>query len=106
MANESRLQALQEMLADDPQDAFTRYALAMELASLERPADALTGFAELVELDPDYVPTYYQYGNLLAKQGQTERACEVIRLGIARAEAASDDHAARELADLLEDVSE
>jgi thioredoxin-like negative regulator of GroEL len=94
------------MLAEDPDDSFTRYALAMELSGLGRPAEALEGFAELLRRDPAYVATYYQYGNLLAKEGRSEEACALLRDGIQRARAAGDDHAQRELEDLLEDVEE
>jgi len=34
--SESRLQALQRFLEQDPNDSFTRYAIAMEYVSMKR----------------------------------------------------------------------
>lgn len=102
---EERLATLREMLGDDPADAFTRYALAMELKSLGRKQDALGEFAEVLTRDPAYLANYYQYGALLSTV-DTDKALEVIRAGIAAAEKAGDDHTCSELNDLLEDVSD
>lgn len=104
MANE-RLASLRDMLADDPDDAFTRYALAMELKGQGSTDEALAEFAEVLARDPSYLATYYQYGALLSGV-DLDKAVEVIRAGIAAAEQAGDDHTGRELADLLEDVTD
>ena len=101
----ARLEALQEMLAEDPQDAFARYGLAMELRSLDQRSQALTHFAQLMGEQPEYLATYYQYASLLHGEGQNERAIEVVRQGITAAGKASDAHTVSELEDLLEDFS-
>jgi tetratricopeptide (TPR) repeat protein len=102
---EERLATLREMLALDPDDAFTRYALAMELKGLGRMDDALAEFAEVLTRDPAYLATYYQYGALLSTV-DTEEAVRVIRAGIAAAKQSGDDHTHSELNDLLEDVTD
>ena len=55
--SEARLEALREMLVDDPNDAFSRYALAMQLKGLDRHDAALAEMATLVANNPDYVAT-------------------------------------------------
>lgn len=101
-----RLEALRAMLAEDPDDPFTRYALAMELKGRGEAAEARRELAALIERAPDYVASYYQYAALLHAAGEPEAAKDVIARGIPVAERAGDDHARRELEDLLEDVED
>ncbi len=101
-----RLQTLREMLAEDPDDAFTRYALALELKGQGLVAEARAELEGLIERRPEYLAAYYQCGSLLHVEGHPERATLVIRQGIERAVAAGDTHTKGELEDLLEDVEE
>lgn len=93
------------MLAEDPNDAFTRYALALELKGQGQMVEALAELEGLIERKPEYLAAYYQCGGLLHVEGRSERAAEVIRQGIERAAAADDSHTKSELEDLLEDVT-
>ncbi len=102
--SEGRLKALRDMLAEDPTDAFTRYALAMDLKGLGRNAEALTEFNAVLSCDPAYLATYYQLGALLHQEGDSEPAVLVIRQGIVAAETAGDAHTKGELEDLLDEV--
>lgn len=101
-----RLQSLRAMLAEDPDDAFTRYALAMELKGQGQVGEALAELEGLIESQPEYLAAYYQCGGLLHSEGRSERALEVVRQGIERAAAAGDAHTKSELEDLLEDVED
>lgn len=96
-----RLDALRAMLDDDPTDAFTRYALALELRSLGQVDEAIAELARLVKDAPDYVATYYQYGRALQARGRVTDAAGAVRQGIEVAAAASDAHTKGELEDLL-----
>lgn len=102
--SEGRLKALRDMLAEDPADAFTRYALAMDLKGLGRNAEALQEFNAVLDSDPTYLATYYQFGALLHQEGDSERAVLVIRKGIAAADVAGDAHTKAELEDLVDEV--
>jgi tetratricopeptide (TPR) repeat protein len=102
--SDERLEALRAMLAEDPADAFTRYALAMELKGLGRKDEASTEFGAVLAADPSYLATYYQYGALLHSEGESQQALEVIRRGIDAAQAAGDRHTTGALEDLLEEV--
>ncbi|MCW8140999.1 MAG: hypothetical protein KIT58_19020 [Planctomycetota bacterium] len=96
-----RLDALRGMLDDDPDDAFTRYAYAMELRSLERTDEALVEFEGLVATSGDYLATYYQFARALQARGRTAEAVEAARRGVAVATAQGDGHTQAELEDLL-----
>jgi tetratricopeptide (TPR) repeat protein len=100
----SRLDLLREMLQEEPDDAFTRYALAMELRGLGRGAEALGELARVLAEAPEYVATYYQYGRLLHETGHTEQAIQVVTSGIEEAGRQGEAHARGELEDLLREL--
>ncbi len=104
MSEKTRLQRIEELLADDPDDPFLRYGLAMEHASLGDSARAVACFRELMARSPDYVPAYVQAGQALARLGQAEQAREVFRQGIAAARKANDAHAAGEMEAFLDSL--
>lgn len=96
-----RLAALHAFLADDPDDPFTRFALAQEYRKRGDAAQALTYFEALVRDHPDYVGTYYHLGKTLEAEGRKDDALAVYRRGIEAATAARDLHARAELQDAL-----
>ena len=98
----SRIDTLKEFLSDDPKDSFSRYALAMEYAKLERYADAIMEFRTVVENDPNYVAAYYQLGKTYEHQGQLDSARQTYVQGIEVARQAGDDHTKEELTAALE----
>lgn len=101
MSGKSRKEQIEEMLAEDPDDAFLRYGLAMEHASLGQDEEAVRQLAELTRRSPDYVPAYLQAGQVLARLGREEEAREVLRAGIGVANRKGDTHAAGEMSGLL-----
>ena len=78
----SKIAELIEFLKDDPNDNFIRYALALEYTKIEEYENAKSIFDILVKEAPHYLPTYYQYGNLLAEIGQPGLAEEIYKKGI------------------------
>ncbi len=92
-----RLAALQAFLADDPDDPFTRFAIAQEHALRGDGAAALAAYEALVQTHPDYVGTYYHLGKRLAAVGRGDDAAAAFRAGIAEATRAGDRHARAEL---------
>lgn len=98
-----RIEALLSFLAEDPDDAFTRFALATEYRKAGRLDEAIATFEALCGRDPSYVGTYYHLGKAYAEVGRRDRAAEVYRDGIAEATRQRDGHARSELqAALLE----
>ncbi len=100
-----RLAALHEFLLDDPDDAFTRFAIAQEFAKAGRDAEAAEAYEALVRDRPDYVGTYYHLGALYRHLGRPADAAVTLTAGVAAATAAGDAHARAELqAALLDDL--
>ena len=96
-----RLAALQAFHDEDPDDPFTRFALAREHARAGDPDRALAFYEGLVRDHPGYVGTYYHLGALYARLGREGDALGAYREGIAEATRAGDLHARAELQSAL-----
>lgn len=97
----SRLSLLLEFLREDPEDPFTRFALAQEYRKLGQLDDALNTFAALQRDEPAYVGLYYHHGHTLLEAQRKDDALACFREGIAQARAVRDQHALAELQDAL-----
>src|SRR5439155_26889675 len=96
MADKSpRRLKLEQSLAEDRADTFLRYGLALQCL---REGDVEEGRQRLLALIADHpadqVAAYQQLGQSYADSGETGRAVETLREGIARANARGDWHAA------------
>jgi hypothetical protein len=101
MTAKSRRQQLQEMLADEPNDPFLHYGVAMEFVSEGDDEGAIRSFQELLRIAPDYVPGYLQAGQALVRMGRIDEAGGVFRSGIAQARQQGNYHAADEMQGFL-----
>jgi tetratricopeptide (TPR) repeat protein len=102
----SRLDEMLRFLEQDPNDSFARYAVALELRSQKRMAEAIAELEELRRRDASYGATYYQLGELLAESGEIDRAAEAFRAGIEVARAAGDHHTRSELEAALDELDD
>lgn len=98
----SRRDQLQAMLAEDPNDPFLHYALAMEEKSAGDSSAALARLTEIETRFPDLVAAYFQRGQILSAAGEAEAAQEILHRGIAVARRVGDLHAAGEMQGLLD----
>ena len=97
----SRREKIEAMLAEDPQDVFLRYSLALEAT---KDGDHTTGLALLAELSreaPPYVPAFFMAAQQLAKLQRVEEARSYLRDGIEQARQQGDAHAAGEMSEFL-----
>ena len=101
----SRRQQIEQMLEQDPEDAFLQYALAMEWMSEKEPAKALAQLQQLLAMQETYVPAYLQAGQLLAQLGQPLEACILLDRGVQQARMQNDVHAAEEMAGLRQSLT-
>jgi thioredoxin-like negative regulator of GroEL len=101
----TRRQMLEEFVAKKPDDAFSRYGLAMECMNSGDPAAADGHFRALIERNADYIPTYLMYGQLLARESRNEDARQVLSNGITAASKAGNEHARSEMETLLAELS-
>jgi len=101
MSASSRKDQIEAMLADDPNDPFLRYGLAMEYVSAGEDETAVRCFRELLALDPAQVPAYMQGGLALTRLGRVEEARELLTRGVAAARQQGNQHAAEEMQGFL-----
>jgi predicted Zn-dependent protease len=104
MKRMDKVAMLTEILAQNPDDAFARYGLAIEKANNNDIAGALENFDLLIAKHPDYTAGYQMAGQTLAKAGRTEEARERLLGGIESARRTGNSHAAREMQALLDDM--
>lgn len=97
----SRREKIETMLADDPDDVFLRYSLAMELGKEGDPEGSLARLDELTREATPYVPAFFMAAQTLAAQERTAEARTYLRDGIDEARRQGDAHAAAEMSELL-----
>ena len=100
----SRRQMLEEFVGKKPDDAFSRYGLALECMKDGDSAAAERHFRALIERNPDYIPGYQMYGQFLAREECKEEARKVLTAGIAAADKAGNQHARSEMEALLNEL--
>jgi Tfp pilus assembly protein PilF len=106
MAGEERIKALKEFLAKDPDDSFSRYALALEYNGMGESESAISALKELLQRDTKYIAAYQQLGQIYCKLNKTSDAKRFYRKGIEVAEGANDIHAKQEMEEELEEIED
>ena len=106
MTRQERIKALADAVAKDPNDSFSRYALALEYAAEGDSAKAVGELKELVARDSAYVAAYRQLGQLQLKLNKTAEAKKFYRKGIELAKDANDLHTQQEMEEELEDIED
>jgi Tfp pilus assembly protein PilF len=101
----NRIEILKGFLNENPNDSFSRYALALEHTKLGQNDEAVREFETVRKNDPQYVATYYQLGQLYQKIGQKHEAEMTFRTGITVATKAGDEHTRSELEAALEGLN-
>jgi tetratricopeptide (TPR) repeat protein len=101
VAGKTRKEQIKELLAEDPNDPFLRYALAMEFVSEGAEEEALQCFQGIFRVAEDYVPAYQQAGQVLLRLGRPAEAAEVLRRGITAAARTGERHALEEMQAML-----
>ncbi len=106
MARTTRMTQIEAMLADDPDDAFLRYGLAMEHASAGDDSTCVEVLGDLIARTAatPYIPAFLQAGQALVRLDRISEACEVLRKGIEAARKSGDSHAQGEMQGLLESI--
>jgi len=107
MARTARMEQIEAMLAEDPDDAFLRYGLAMEHASSGDDASCVEVMRDLIArtaTTTPYVPAYLQAGQALVRLDRISEACDMLREGVDVARRTGDSHAQGEMQGLLESI--
>ena len=99
--NSSRKSKIEALLADDPDDPFLRYSLALELEKEGSHDRSLEQLAALQNDATPYVPAFFMAAQQLAKLNRTDEVRAVLRTGIEQARRQGDGHAAGEMSEFL-----
>jgi len=100
-----KIAMLKEILAQNPNDAFARYGLAMEHAAQGDATTALAEFQQLTDIHPDYTAGYQMSAQLLLKAGRTEEARQRLEAGVAAARRIGNQLALNEMSAMLDEFS-
>jgi Tfp pilus assembly protein PilF len=101
----TRRQMLEEFVAKKPDDAFSRYGLALECLNSGDPAGADSNFRELLARNAEYIPAYLMYAQFLVRESRPDDAKHVLNTGITVASQKGDLHARGEMESLFAELS-
>jgi FimV-like protein len=101
-----RIEKLKEFLRVDPDDSFTKHALAMEYMAKGDDRTARRYLEEVLERDPAAIGSYYQLGKLLERTGEADFALQWYKKGMAAARAAGEKRAYNELQAAYDDLAD
>jgi predicted Zn-dependent protease len=99
-----RLAMLNDILAQNPNDAFARYGLAMEYSNAGKVELALDEFGKLLAANPDYTAGYFMAAQTLARAERIDEAKQMLTGGIAAAQRTRNTHAQSEMQAMLDEI--
>jgi len=95
---------LTEILAQNPDDTFARYGLALEYSKSGQVELALEQFRTLLQKNPDYTPGYFMAAQTLASASRIDEAKRMLVDGISSARRTGNAHAQSEMTAMLEEL--
>lgn len=93
----NRVDALKQMVRQNPNNGFARYGLAMEYANSGDFAQAVAEFRTLLQHDENYAAAYFHAGQALEKLGQLDEARAIYQKGIEVTTRKGDAHTRSEI---------
>lgn len=106
MASEQRIQKLKGLLEKDPNDSFSRYALALEYMGMSDLQTAIDELETLIQQDPKYLAAYHQLGQIYGRLNRTAEAKKTYRKGIDLAQELGEDKEGKEMREELEELED
>ena len=97
----SRIEQIQQMLKDEPNDSFLNYALALEYGKTEDFTKAIEIIETVLQRDPNYLGAYYQLGKYYECANDEENAINTYKKGIKIAIEQQNKKTENELSDAL-----
>lgn len=94
--SQNRLEQLLKFLEEDPNDAFTLYAIATEYRNIDK-QKAMEYYEKLLAEHETYVGTYYHAAKLYEEFGQDEKAEHIYKKGMQISRQEGNRHAFAEL---------
>src|SRR5437763_7473715 len=101
-----RIDKLNSLLLDQPEDSFLLHALALEYIKAGDDREARRLFENLLSHNENYVGSYYHLAKLLERNNEREAALQWYERGMLKAKEANDRHAYNELRTAYEDLAD
>lgn len=102
--NESNISRLAKAIKKDPDDIFSKFALALELLKVDSVEKAQFLFEAVLKQDPEYLGVYYHLGKLYQSQGYYKQALQLFEDGITMAARQNEPRAKSELQEALQQL--
>jgi predicted Zn-dependent protease len=99
-----RIAMLNDILSQNPDDAFARYGLAMEYSKTGNIERAMEEFGKLLSTHPDYTAGYFMAAQTLAGANRADEAKRMLVDGISSARRTGNTHAQSEMTALLDEL--
>ena len=77
-----RKELIFDMLVKEPNDVFLNYALAMEHLASDEIKEAEAQLRKVLDINPSYLPCFYQLGQVNEKLGNTDVALNYYKQGV------------------------
>ncbi len=97
-----RLDALEAMLAENPNDPFCLYGIAQEHLNNGACDLAIGYFEKCLESDPSYLYAYYHKARALEELDRVDDAVATLETGLRQAKEAGDVHAINEISGYID----
>ncbi|MFO0948235.1 MAG: tetratricopeptide repeat protein [Planctomycetota bacterium] len=101
MTKPDRKAQIESLLAQSPNDTFLLYGLAMEYLKEGNAAEGIARLKHVADVNPNYPAAYFQLGQILSQQGETDEARDWLTRGVTVAQKIGDHHAAGEMEQFL-----
>ncbi|MEX0944054.1 MAG: tetratricopeptide repeat protein [Balneolaceae bacterium] len=103
--NKKNVRHLLNSLKKNPNDSFSKFAIALELLKIDEVSKAKILFESVLEQDPDYLGVYYHLGKLYENSGRQNDAERLYQNGLKLAEKQHNDRTLAELKDAIENLN-
>lgn len=99
--NRKNIRRLAGFLQNNPNDIFTKFALALELLKEGESTKAKVLFESVLRQDPEYTGVYYHLGKLYQHTGRNEDAARLYQKGVEIADKQGKNRTKSELQEAL-----
>ena len=99
-----RIEQFRKMASDDPDNALGHFSLGRELLNAGRPAEAVTSFERVLQIDPNLSRAYQLLATALLRQDQRDAAVRRLTEGARIAHARGDTMPKNEMVRMLKEL--
>ena len=103
--NNKKIKTLARNIKANPNDSFSKFALALEFLKQDDIRRAKMLFEDVYQNDPDYVGVYYHLGKLYERLDDLSRARQLYEEGIPIAAEQKESRTKQELEEALAQVN-